>query len=230
MALLIGLIAPAFAANRLVITVVEVVPHGLVKLKVENLPGGTEFTVRMGKAGSEGIGGGLVAHFDSGSGGTQEYWFEIHEIVRDNTFVDVRIDDLAGTYGFLTFNNSVAYPAGSTTVATPTPAPATGGPTTPSGTTGSPNLQVVNSQKGGWVRVQFVGLPINKEFTVRIGMVGTRAAGIYGYVVAHFTTDSTGTQTGTFEVPFSLRNQGTLDFRAEATGYVYVITFANVDK
>jgi len=233
LALLLGLIAPVFAASTLTLTVLEVVPGGLVKLMVENMPAGTEFTVTMGKSGSQGIGGGLIAHFDSGSGGTQEYLFEIHESVRDNTFVDVRVDDKAGSYGYITFDNSKAYPGGTTTTA-PTPAPSTGGPTTTTTTTtstyGSTNLTVVNSQKGGWVKVQFVGLPVNKEFTVRIGMVGTRAAGIYGYVVAHFTTDASGGQIGTFEVPFPLRNQASLDFRAEASGYVYVLTFPNVDK
>ena len=233
LALLIGMIAPAFAATRLTLTVIEVVPGGMIKLRVENMPGGTTFTVRMGPSGSQGVGGGLVAHFDSGSGGTQEYRFEVHESVRHNTFVDVRVDDLAGTYGFITFDNSKFYPAGTTTV-TATPVPSSGSTTTSTGstttTTGSPNLKVVNSQKGGWVKVQFAGLPVNTEFTVRIGMAGTRAAGVYGYVVAHFTTDTSGTQIGTFEVPFPLRAQATLDFRAEATNFVYVITFANEDK
>jgi hypothetical protein len=224
LALLFGMVAPVFAVTRLQISVIEVVPGGYVRLQVGNLPGNTEFTVRMGKAGGEGIGGGLVAHFNSGAGGTQEYLFEVHESVRNNSSVDVRIDDLAGTYGILTFNNSKAYPGG-TTVATPKPSSAT---TTTTSVTG--NLQVVNSQKGGWVKVLLAGLPVGKEFTVRIGMAGTRAANIYGYVVAHFTTDATGNQIGTFEVPFSLRNQASLDFRAESTGNVYVLTFANVDK
>jgi len=228
LALLVALVAPVFAANRLTLTVVEVQPGGLLKLKVENMPSGT-YTVRMGKAGSQGIAGGLVAHFDSG-GGTQEFLFEIHESVRHNSFVDVRVDDGAGSFGYLTFDNTKFYPAGAATVTTPTPAPSTGTTTTKPSTSAGGNLVVVGSQKGGWVKVQFAGLPANKEFTVRIGMAGTRAAGVYGYVVAHFTTDASGTQTGTFEVPFPLRNQASLDFRAETSGYVYVLTFPNVDK
>jgi hypothetical protein len=230
LALLALMAAPVFAVNTLKLTIVEVVPGGLVKVQVENLPSSTEFAVRMGKAGTQGIAGGLVAHFDSGSGGTQEYTFEVHESVRNTHLVDLRIDDNAGTAGYVTFDNSKAYPAGSSSSSgsSETTTPATGG-TSSTGTTNG-NMVLMAAQQGGWVKMQFTGLPADTTFTVRIGMAGTQAANIYGYVVAHFTTTSSGEQIGTFEIPFPLRNQSNLDFRAEATGHVYVLTFENADQ
>lgn len=226
--LILILVAPALAATQLSLKVVEVIPGGLIKLQVANMPSNTEFTVRMGPAGSKGVGGNVVAHFDSGAGGTQEYWFEVHAVVRSLSFIDVRVE--GGTYfGYTTFNNSKALTSGGGAVS-PTPVPpSTGGPTTPSVST-SPNLQVVNSQQGGWVKVLFTGLPANKTFTVRIGMAGTRAANPLGYVVAHFDTDNLGSQAGTFEIPFPLRAQSRLDFSIETTGAFYFVSFDNVDK
>lgn len=228
LALIVGLVSPAFAATQLTVKVLEVVPGGLVRLEVSGMPSGTEFAVRMGASGSKGVGGWLIAHFNSGGGGTQQYWFEIHVNVRNNSFVDVRVEG-DGYFGFASFDNKKTTTGGGTVVS-PTPVPpSTGGPTTPP-VTGSSKLQVVASQKGGWVKVAAIGLKANTTFTVRIGMAGTRAANGLGYVVAHFDTDGAGNAVGTYEVPFALRDQTTLDFRAEATGAVYVITFSNVDK
>ena len=76
LALLIGVVSPALAATSPVIEVIGVIPGGFVTLKISNLPDNTEFSVRMGPVGTQGIAGGLVAHFNSGSGGQQEYVFE----------------------------------------------------------------------------------------------------------------------------------------------------------
>jgi len=224
LALLVGIVAPALAATGPVIEVVEVVPGGLVKLRISNMPDNTDFAVRMGKSGTQGIAGGLVAHFNSGTVGTQEYWFEVHESVRKVALVDVRIDDGGGITAWKTFNNSKALPP--VTAPAATPVASSGGGTVSSGDV----LTVVNVQKGGWVKVMILGLPANKEFTVRIGVAGTQAANGLGYVVAHFDTNSTNSRTSTFEIPFPLRAQARLDLRVEATGSAHVVSFDNVDK
>ena len=226
LALLVGIVSPALAATPPVIEVLEVVPGGLVKLSISNMPDNTDFAVRMGKVGTQGIAGGLVAHFNSGGGATQEYWFEIHESVRKAALVDVRIDDGGG--------NAPGKPS-----TTPRPSRPSRPPPRPpfrllaeapliTNTDGS--LTLLNVQKGGWVKVSMFNLPVNKTFTVRIGMAGTQAANGLGYVVAHFDTSSTGAETGTFEIPFALRAQARLDFRVETTGCVRVLSFDNVDK
>lgn len=225
LALLVGIVSPALAATGPVIEVLEVVPGGLVKLRISNMPDNADFAVRMGKSGTQGIAGGLVAHFDSGTVGTQEYWFEIHESVRKVALVDMRIDDGDGNVAWKTFNNSKALPPVTAPAATPVASTSTGGTTSTTG-----NLTVVNVQQGGWVKVMILDLPANKEFTVRIGMAGTQAANGFGYVIAHFDTNSTSSRTSTFEIPFPLRAQARLDLRVEATGSVHVISFDNVDK
>jgi hypothetical protein len=191
------------------------------------MPDNTDFAVRMGKVGTQGIAGGLVAHFNSGGGATQEYWFEIHESVRKAALVDVRIDDGGGITAWKTFNNSKAQPPVTSPAATPVPVVSGG---TPLITNTDGSLTLLNVQKGGWVKVSMFNLPVNKTFTVRIGMAGTQAANGLGYVVAHFDTSSTGAETGTFEIPFALRAQARLDFRVETTGFARVLSFDNVDK
>ena len=141
--------------------------------------------------------------------------------------VDVRIDDGSGTSAWRTFNNATAVPPIAVTTATPVPA-ASGGAAPVTNTDGS--IALLNVQKGGWVKVSMFNLPVNKTFTVRIGMAGTGAANGLGYVVAHFDTTSTGSETGTFEIPFALRAQARLDFRVETSGFSRVLSFDNVDK
>jgi len=225
LALLVGVVSPALAATGPAIEVLEVIPGGLVKLRISNMPDNTDFAVRMGKSGTQGIAGGLVAHFNSGTVGTQEYWFEVHESVRKVALVDVRIDDGGGIAAWKTFNNAKALPPVTAPAATPVASSSSGGTVTQTGV-----LTVVNVQQGGWVKVMIVGLPANKEFTVRIGVAGTQAASGLGYVVAHFDTNSDTSRTSTFEIPFPLRAQAKLDLRVEATGSVHVVSFDNVDK
>jgi hypothetical protein len=228
LALLVGIVSPALAATPPVIEVLEVVPGGLVKLRISNMPDNADFAVRMGPVGTQGIAGGLVAHFNSGSVGTGEYLFEIHESVRKAALVDVRIDAGNGNVAWKTFNNSKALPP--VTAPATTPVPVASGGTTTTVTNADGTLILLNVQKGGWVKLSMINLPVNKTFTVRIGMAGTGAVNGLGYVVAHFDTTSTGAQTGTFEIPFALRAQARLDFRIETTGFSRMLSFDNVDK
>ncbi len=225
--LLVGAVSPAFAASQPVIEVTGVVPGGLVTVKISNLPGNTEFTVRMGPSGTQGIAGGLVAHFNTNGGGTQEYTFEVHESVRHTALVDIRIDDGAGTSAWRTFNNAKPFPAVAATSAPATPA-ATPAPVVATSAQG--DLVVLNVQQGGWVKVAMFNLPPGKTFTVRIGAAGTQAANGLGYVVAHFESSSAGQETGTFEIPFNLRAQARLDLRVETAGFARTVSFDNVDR
>ena len=99
-----GFLTPAVAGTQPVITVIGNVPGGMVYVRVDNLPANTMFVVTMGPAGSGGI-GGLVAHFDTGPGGTRLFKFELHANVRLASSIDMRIDDGAGTYAVATFEN-----------------------------------------------------------------------------------------------------------------------------
>jgi hypothetical protein len=223
-------IIPAFAASTPVITVTNVAPGSFVTFRVDNMPVNVKMAVTMGPAGSAGI-GSMVAHIVSGVGGTQTFMVEILSDLRNANQIVVRIDSGTGLAAYTTFTN-VAYSAPAatavpTTVATavPTTVFGTGGAIT-SGTT---TLRAVHVQKGGWVQVLFTNLPLSTSFSVTVGASGSKGVG--GYLVGHMKTGSNGptTATGTFEIPFPLRSNSTLDIRFDSGSYVYVLTFNNVE-
>ncbi len=225
-ALLMGVLTPAVAGAQPVITVIGNDPGGMVYVRVDNLPANTMFVVTMGPAGSGGI-GGLVAHFDTGPGGTRLFKFELHANIRLASTIDMRIDNGAGTYAVTTFEN-IKLPRPSTqptTQPTTTPTvPATGGPVVSALT----SLQLLNVQKGGWVKVAMVNFPAGKDYTARIGTVAT--GGLNGSVVGGVHTGTGTASQALFEIPFLFRNEPSLVLRLENGVKSYVLTFANVDK
>jgi len=221
-ALLMGFLTPAVAGTQPVIAVIGNVPGGMVYVRVDNLPANTMFVVTMGPAGSGGI-GGLVAHFDTGPGGTRLYKFELHANIRLASSIDMRIDNGAGTYAVATFEN-INLPRPSTQPTTTPTIPATGGLVVNVTT----SLQLLNVQKGGWVKVAMVNFPADKDYTVRIGTVAT--GGLNGSVVAGVHTGTGAVSQALFEIPFLFRNEPSLVLRLESGVKSYILTFANVDK
>ena len=222
-------IVPAVAAVQPVITVTNVNPGSQVTFRVDNMPANTKMAVTMGAAGTAGF-GPTVAHIISGSGGTQTFTVEILSDVRNAAAIAMRVDSGTGLAAFTTFTNTGAFvsPTAVPTavpVATATPVFGTGGATTSGVTT----LRVIHVQQGGWFQVLFNNLPLSTSFSVTVGAAGT--AGVGGYLVAHMKTTATGptVATGTFEIPFPLHNNTTMDARFEGGGFVYVVTFSNTN-
>ncbi len=231
-----GVILPANAALPPVLTVVGVYPGSMVQLRVDNMPANVEFAVTMGAAGTNGV-GPTVAHFISGAGGTQTYWIEILSDVRTNATIDVRINSGTGLVAYTTFNNTSAFTApAATSVPTATAvatsvatAVATAAPVLGTGGALTTTLRIVHVQKGGWVAVEGRNLPLSTTFTVTIGPGGSQGYG--GSVMAHWNTTDSGPAVvvGTFEIPLTLANAATLDVRVEGGGFIYIITFSNVN-
>lgn len=221
-ALLMGFLTPAAAGVQPVITVIGNVPGGIVYVRVDNLPANTTFTVTMGPAGSGGL-GGLVAHFDTGAGGSRLLMFELHANIRLASTIDMRIDNGAGTYAVATFEN-INLPRPSTQPTTTPTIPATGGPVVSALT----SLQLLNVQKGGWVKVAMVNFPAGKDYVARIGTVAM--GGLDGSVVGGVYTGTGTVSQALFEIPFLFRNEPSLVLRLESGVKSYVLTFANVDK
>ena len=88
---------------------VHVVKGGLVLLEVRNLPVDVEFAITIGAAGTQGIGGTLVAHMDSGSTATTVaiVKFEIPTNLRTAASMDLRME--GGGYAYVVPFNNVTY-------------------------------------------------------------------------------------------------------------------------
>lgn len=76
------------------VRVVHVVQGGLVMVEVRNLPVNVEFTVTIGAAGTQGLGGTLIAHLNSGSssGASAIAKFEIPTELRSAATMDLRME------------------------------------------------------------------------------------------------------------------------------------------
>ena len=85
------------------------VQGGLVLIQVSNLPLDIEFTVTIGAAGTQGIGGTLIAHVNSGStvGHVAICKFEIPTDLRTAASMDLRME--GGGYVYVVTFNNVTY-------------------------------------------------------------------------------------------------------------------------
>jgi hypothetical protein len=215
-ALLIGVFLPANAGSSMpVITVLNVIPSSLVQVQISNLPAGVTFRVTQGAAGTQGIGGAIVANFESASG-SGTFLFEIATPIKNNAKVDLRID--GGTYyAYVTFANvAAAAPAPAVT-----PAPAA----TPKPATPATGAKVVHVQKGGLVVVEMNNMPGGQTFEVYISKPG----GGSKTLVAHVDTVLGASFLTYFEIPVTLSTQPTLEVRIENSAYLYVLPFSNVN-
>jgi hypothetical protein len=211
------------AAPLPVLTVAKVIPGGLVQLGITNLTAGVEYAVRMGAAGTHGIGGSLIAHFTPNSEPSQLYWFEILSDLRKSANVDLMIDNGAGSTAWISFNNAAIM---TVVTATPTATPVLG-----SGgvVTGASNLiRVLRVERDGILTVEVHNLPLSTDYKVTIGPVGSHGFG--GYVVAHLPVGTQDTVIGTFEIPVLLKGSAQMDLRLEGQGFLLFTTFDNVNK
>jgi hypothetical protein len=88
---------------------IHVVQGGLVLIQVSNLPLNVVFTVTIGAAGTQGIGGTLIAHLNSGStaGNSAICKFEIPTTLRTAASMDFRME--GGGYVYVVTFNNVTY-------------------------------------------------------------------------------------------------------------------------
>ena len=206
-----------------VITAVNVVPGGFVELLMINLPDDDEFRVTMGPAGSMGIGGGLVAHFNTNDAGTYNLSFEIYAPVRNDTWIDVRIDNGDGIAAWTRFHNAAA-----ATTATTTTTSGTGGSTTTTTTTTTStsttttsggSMQVIHVVRSGYVQVQLSNIVNDQNFSVRMGSAET--------LVAHVGNGDATTIVATFEMAAPVRDSNSFTLHIQSDKYNFVQTVSN---
>jgi hypothetical protein len=208
-------------------SIVEVVRNESVTILTNNMPPDDTFTVRLGKYGTLGIGGIVVASTQSGEGGSFEVIYTIPSELVDMERIAIRLESPTTGYfaynWFWNFTTTVTPTATPTPTETPTTTPTpTQTPTatpTPSGYHGFPTFSITAVVKDESVTIDGVNFPANDTFTVLMGKYGTY--GIGGIEVVTTNTDTGGVLTATYAIPASLAGQTRIAIRLQSptSGY-----------
>ncbi len=180
-------------------SIVSVDEDSSVTIKTNNFPANKDFTVRMGKFGTAAIGGEVVATTPSGTGGSFTATYDIPDSLKGLSRIAIRMDASGGFFAFNWFWNN-------TSTVTPAPTPFVGIPT----------FSISAVVKDSTVTIKTNNFPANKDFTVRMGKIGTKAIG--GVVVATTNSGSGGTFTATYNIPDSLKGLSQIAIRMDASG------------
>ncbi len=184
------------------ISIVGVTEDAKVTIQTHNYPANIEFDVRMGRIGTQAIGGVLVGTFNSGAGGSQKFTFDIPAALHQDHQIAIRTD--AKTGGFYSFNWFFNTNAGSHT-----------GGTAIEGGAVTPVFMVVSVKKDTHVTIDGSSFPTGEDFNVLMGKFGTQGVG--GTKVGSFTPKSDGTVHESFDIPSSLKSENKIAIRVEST-------------
>jgi hypothetical protein len=177
-----------------------------VSIKGINFIPNDSYTVTMGKFGTKGVGGIVVATQDAGAGNfTATY--NIPASLKDEDSIAIRLQSpTTGYYSYNWFWNTdlptVATPSGSIW----------GYP--PSGANTIPSTKIIISTEGQDVTVKGTNFTTNDTYNVYIGKFGTKGVG--GVKVDTIDTNNSGTFTDTFDVPSSLKSEHLLAIRFQS--------------
>jgi len=197
----------------------SVVEDASVTIKAHNFPANNTFTVRMGKYGTLGIGGTVVATTDSGTGGTFTATYNIPVKYKGLARIAIRLESsTSGYYAYNWFYNNTAPAPSPTPGPTPTPGPVY---------TGIPTFSIVSVVKDTSVTIKTKNFPADDSFTVRMGKYGT--LGVGGKVVATTDSGDGGSFTVTYNIPASLKGSARIAIRLQSptTGYYAYNWFYN---
>jgi len=197
----------------------SVVKDATVTIKAHNFPAEDSFTVRMGKYGTLGIGGTVVATTDSGTGGSFTATYNIPDKYKGSYRIAIRLESsTSGYYAYNWFYNNTAPAPAPTPGPTPTPAP---------GYSGIPTFSIVSVVKDTSVTIKTKNFPPDDSFKVTMGKYGT--LGIGGTVVATTDSGDGGTFTVTYTIPSGLKGLSRIAIRLQSptTGYYAYNWFYN---
>lgn len=207
LALLLGanILSPAAPVQASAIpsfSILSVTAGVSVTIQTANFPPNQDFTVRMGKYGTYGIGGIVVATTNSGEGGSFKVTYQIPDSLKTEEKIAIRMDGKLGYYSFNWFVNS-----GSGNPVVP-----------PSGYTGIPTITILSVIKDDKVTIRTNNYPASQTFTVRMGKYGT--LGIGGEVVGTTDSGKGGVFDVTYTIPASLKGQDRIAIRLDSpAGY-----------
>ena len=184
------------------ISIVGVTEDTIVTIETHNYPANRDFDVRMGKFSSRGIGGILVGSFNSGTGGTNKFTFDIPPALASLDKIAIRLDSRTG--GYYSFNWFYNTTAGSHVGSVPI-----------EGGKATPVIMVVTVRRDTNVTLEGSSFPTDENFEVLMGKYNTQ--GIDGVMVGTLTPEDDGTILETFDIPASLKSESRIAIRVEST-------------
>ncbi len=184
------------------ISVVGVTRDSKVTIQTHNYPANRDFDVRMGERSTRGIGGVLVGTFNSGTGGSNRYTFDIPQSLSSLNQIAIRLDSRTG--GFFSFNWFNNTTSGSHADGIPVVAE-----------NDFPIIMVVTVKKDTHVTIEGSNFPTDESFDVLMGKYNTQ--GVDGVKVDTLTPEDDGTILDTFDVPASLKSENRIAIRVEST-------------
>jgi hypothetical protein len=191
----------------------SVITDQSVTIKTNNLPPNDTFTVTMGKYGTKGVGGVVVANTDSGTGGTQTLTYNIPESLFGLSQIAIRMQSpTTGYFAYNWFYNNTAQ-------VTSTPQPEPTSTPVPSGYSGYPTFSITAVVKDQTVTISGSNFPSNDTFTVFMGPYGSQ--GIGGTNVDSTSTGEGGSISATYSIPASLAGSSKIAIRLQSpiSGY-----------
>lgn len=184
------------------ISIVGVTQDSKVTIQTHNYPANRDFDVRMAERGARGIDGILVGTFNSGTGGSNRYTFDIPQPLSSINQIAIRLDSRTG--GFFSFNWFYNTTAGSHASAIPVDVDKD-----------TPVIMVVSVKKDTHVTIEGSNFPTDESFDVLMGKYNTQ--GVDGVKVDTITPDDDGTILDIFEIPDSLNSDSRIAIRVEST-------------
>jgi len=184
------------------ISIVGVTQDAKVTIQTHNYPANRDFDVRMGKISTRGVGGILVGTFNSGTGGTQKFTFDIPAALHTSHSIAIRLDSKTG--GYFSYNWFYNTTFGSHT-----------GGTVVEGGKDTPVIMVVTVKKDTLVTIEGSSFPNDETFDVLMGTFSTQ--GVDGVKVGTITPESKGTILESFDIPASLKSESRIAIRVEST-------------
>jgi hypothetical protein len=157
----------------------------------------------MGEFGTKAVGGEIVATTNSGSGGSFEVTYNIPAAYAGDYQIAIRMDSADGYYyAYNWFYNDTSASSSTTTY------------------TGIPTFSIVSEVADTSVTIQTYNFPANVDFTVRMGLFGTKAIG--GTIVATTNSGSGGSFQVTYDIPAEYVGLDQIAIRMDSTsGYYY---------
>ncbi len=183
--------------------IMYLVKNATVTIKTNNFPAKKTFTVRMGKYGTQAIGGTVVGSTYSENGGTFTISYNIPAALKGESRIAIRLDSTTG--GYSSYNWFWNDP--STT--------GTGGTGGPAVYTGTPTIRISAVVKDDKVTITTNNFPTNRDFVVRMGKYGT--LGVGGIVVATTNSSPGGTLSFTYAIPAALKGESRIAIRLDST-------------
>ncbi len=203
--------APSLAQAATIPTfeILKVVTDDSVTIRTHNFPANMVFTARMGKIGTQAVGGTVVGNTDSGKGGSFDVTYKIPADLKGLAQIAIRMDGKQGYYAYNWFDNKAG---------------GIGGATTP-GYSGYPTFSITAVVKDDSVTIKTSNLPANRTFTVLMGKIGTRAVG--GVDVGKLESGKGGAMEATFKVPATLKGLAQIAIRMDSSPYYAYNWFYN---